>query len=189
MQSRDILWAISIPFRMINSKEIDMNTFTFTLSFDAALRNCSVSAARQLIQMAIDKGWIERVENTNKIRAKFELWKPKFFPPTWRPNFAILQKGPMIDLSPLNSAIEYKPKSQKRIKKASSREDSIFTRSKPIKTEKIEKREILNKKTSKEQSPKDKAISDVKKKPSTKKKKVVKKVRKKAQKSIQDFFK
>ena len=170
MDKKDILWTISIPFRMYNTKELDINTFTFTLSFDAALRKCNVSTARKIISLALEQGWIER--DKDLLRAKFELWQPKLFPASWRPTFSNLEKASMIDLIPLDSSIEYKPKKTQIVKK-----------SKPIETEPLFTPKLPEKEADEEKLEEKKEILKEEKKPTAKKK-----PKKKGQKSIQDFF-
>ncbi|NVM55530.1 MAG: DUF2240 family protein [Candidatus Helarchaeota archaeon] len=188
MQNRDILWTISIPFRMYNTKEMDINTFTFTLSFDATLPNCNVSVARKLAYLAVEKGWIEKIENTNRLRAKFELWEPAHFPSNWRPKFSNLQKVPLIDLVPLDSAVEYNPLIPKKPQKTQLAEVTPFSISKPPKADKSEASKREKEKPVKKQISKAEEPIEGKKKPIPKKKKVAKQAKKKGQKSIQDFF-
>lgn len=188
MEKRDALWAISIPFRMYNMKEMDLNTFIFTLSFDAALPNCDVSTARKLVTFALEKGWIERSEKTNLIMAKFELWQPKFFPPMWRPNFSNLQKTPMVELIPLDASIKYEPKIVEKIKLPKPAARTPFSSSKPKKP--VESKISAEKKKKPKAAKKDKKEEQVteEKLPPKKKPKGKKKAKKKGQKSIQDFF-
>ena len=169
MDMKDVLWTISIPFRMYNTKELDINTFTFTLSFDAALRNCNVSTARKIITLALEQGWIER--DKDLLRAKFELWQPKLFPPSWRPKFSDLEKVSIIDLIPIDSSIEYKPEIQ------------IVKKARPIEMEPLFTPKSPDKETDEEKLEKEEEIPKEKKKPVPKKT-----PKKKGQKSIQDFF-
>lgn len=184
MQSRDILWAVSIPFRMYNKKKLDLNTLAFTLSFDAAL--CDVSTALKIITVALEKGWIERTKEEDKFLAKFEFWKPRFLSPSWRPDFSGLEDVPTQKLSPLDKTIEYKPIIENILKKPVSTEINLFNMPKVVNIEKeeensVEKRE--KEKNSEKEAPKKKTeVSSTKSKEKSKKKQ-------KGQKSIQDFFK
>ena len=97
MQKRDLLWAISLPFRMHNTKVMELNKYIFTLSFDTALPTMNVSVARKIVSLALEKGYIDKGAGEDLLHANFELWEPKFFPPSWRPNFTDLPKTDMIE--------------------------------------------------------------------------------------------
>ncbi|MHA1131808.1 MAG: hypothetical protein ACTSRC_05570 [Candidatus Helarchaeota archaeon] len=183
MQMRDILWAVSLPFRIYNTKELGINLFTFTLSFDAALPKCNVSTARRLLALALEKGWIER--EANILRAKFELWQPKFFPPEWKPNFSNIGNSPMVDLIPLETNIQYIPKTIER-KKPKHIERGPFYSSKSIKDEK--KGKITELKETVEKRELSEKIKVKKPKITAKEKIEKKKGKRKAQKNISDFF-
>ncbi|MHA1266219.1 MAG: hypothetical protein ACTSRS_13385 [Candidatus Helarchaeota archaeon] len=188
MLNRDILWAISIPFRMYNTKEMGINQFIFTLSFDTALPDCNVSIARKLASFALQKGWLEKLEEKKVLRAKFELWEPKFFPPSWHPKFSDLEKVPLIDLEPLESHLKYEPRIGIREKQHEIKEESAFSRLPQVEkeTRKIpEEPKELPKKA--ETLPRKKKTTKKKKISSPKKQEITKK-KKRGQKSIQDFF-
>ncbi|MFX1297427.1 MAG: DUF2240 family protein [Promethearchaeota archaeon] len=188
MQNRDVLWAVSIPFRMYNTKELDINTFTFTLSFDTALMNCNISTARKLITFALEKGWLEISGDNHILHAKFELWEPKSFPSSWNPIFSNIEDIPMIDLIPLDSSTEYKPQRPKIVKKPEVVEvEPLFTREH---TEKAKEKEVIEQKEiKKEKEPAEKKeIAQKKERKPSKKKKSVKKAKTRGQKSISDFF-
>ncbi|MFX1296041.1 MAG: DUF2240 family protein [Promethearchaeota archaeon] len=188
MQNRDILWAVSIPFRMYNTKRLDINTFIFTLSFDANLPNCNVSTTRKLASIALEKGWIEKAEGGNILHAKFELWQPKLFPPSWNPKFVNLGKVSMINLMPLDSTVEYKPKLIKMVKKTKFVEmEPLYTSKSTKNGEKSKDDEVKDVDPKKQLEKKKDVIKE--KKPTSKKRKTTKKAKKKGQKNIQDFFK
>ncbi|MHA1651267.1 MAG: DUF2240 family protein [Candidatus Helarchaeota archaeon] len=188
MQTRDVLWTISIPFRIYNTKELDINTFIFTLSFDAALPNCKVSIARKLITLALEKGFVEWVNGKNTLRAKFELWKPKLFPPAWKPDFSNLEKVPMVDLIPLDISKEYKPEPLPQLRKTEYFEKTQLYTSKPPKLgEEVPPVEPKEAPPKKKPEKKKKPLPSKKKVPS-KKKKTKEKEKRKGQKSISDFF-
>ncbi len=188
MQNRDILWAISLPFRMYNKKELDINKCIFILSFDTALPNINVTTARQLISLALKKGWINKVEGENLLHANFELWEPKFFPLNWHPNFTNLQQTPTINLTPLDSTIEYKPKISKRIKKVEPLEVSPLSPRKKTKEKKKQPVKKPKKKAGKKKAVKKEETEEIQIKTTPEKKKAPKKQKRKGQKSIQDFF-
>lgn len=188
MQNRDILWAISLPFRMYNTKEVDINRYIFTLSFDTALPNINVSKARKLISLALEKGWITRIEGENLLHANFELWEPKFFPPSWRPNFANLPSVKLIDLIPLESEIVYKPKIVEKQKKAKPMEVSPLLNSRPPQVEKPKTAKKPKKIPSKKKIENHEEPTETEKQAPPKKKQAPKKEKRKGQKSIQDFF-
>ena len=181
MQMRDILWAISLPFRIYNSKELDINKFAFTLSFDAGLPSCDISTARKLISIALEKDWIER--DRNMLHAKFEPWQPKFYPPTWKPNFSDLDKNSMVDLIPLEASIEYKPQIIERVKPKIVENKPLFssrTSSEDVEFEAVEEEEVNEERADEKKDKKSKVTP---KKSGAKKKKKMK-----GQKSISDFF-
>jgi len=190
MQPRDLFWTISIPFRMYNTKELDINKFIFTLSFDAALKNCDVSTARKVVALALEKDLIERDANkSNILRAKFELWEPKLLPPSWSPTFVNLENISAVDLVPLESTIEYKPRPVERIKRAEPKEMDLFFKSRAPKVEQAQEveekeEEIIPEKLEEEKEE----VTEKRKKAAPKKKPAKKQEKTKGQKSIQDFF-
>lgn len=198
MQNRDILWAVSIPFRMYNTKELNINQYIFTLSFDAALKDVDVSTARKLVYLAIEKGWIEQDKKANVYRAQFELWEPKFFPPSWKPSFKGLEKVPKMDLLPLENSVQYKPRIIKEIKKPKSGSGvfkSILDQSKAAvlnvdekKRRREERQEEEEKKVDPVIEPETPIQKPIEKEKSSKKLKPLKKEKTKGQKSLQDFF-
>jgi len=190
MQPKDLFWTISIPFRMYNTKELDLNTFIFTLSFDAALKNCDVSTARKVIMLALQKDLIERDPDKNTLRAKFELWEPKLLPPNWSPTFVNLEDIPPIDFIPLQSNIEYNPKPIERIKRPEPKEMDLFFKSRAPKVEsvqEVETQEPTETVSAGLEEPTEK-VNEKKRKISSKKKPAKKQEKPKGQKSIQDFF-
>jgi len=202
MQPKDLFWTISIPFRMYNTKELDLNTFIFTLSFDATLRNCDVSTARKLVTLALEKNLLEQDKSKKVLRAKFELWEPKLLPAGWSPKFINLENVASVDLAPITSTIVYTPRPVEKIKKVAPLEMEPLFRSQAPKVQKTkqieEQEEIIAEETSKEESPEiaeekleeeTERVEKEKRKPASKKKEVKKPEKTKGQKSIQDFFK
>ena len=202
MQSKDLFWTISIPFRMYNTKELDLNTFIFTLSFDATLNNCDVTTARKLVTLALEKNLLEQDKTKNLLRAKFELWEPKLLPAGWSPKFVNLEKVASVDLAPVSATIAYNPRPVERMKKVTPMEMEPLFRSqapKGRKTKKIEeKEEAIVEELPKTEAPEiaqekmEKEVESVekeKKKPASKKTEAKKPEKTKGQKSIQDFFK
>ena len=202
MQPKDLFWTISIPFRMYNTKELDLNTFVFTLSFDATLRNCDVSTARKLVTLALEKKLLEQDETKNLLRAKFELWEPKLLPAGWSPKFINLENVASVDLAPVSATIAYNPRPVERLKKVASMEmEPLFRSQAPEvqKTKKIgEKEEAIAEELPQAEIPEiapeklekeAESVEKEKKKPASKKKEAKKQEKTKGQKSIQDFFK
>lgn len=188
MQNRDILWAISLPFRMFNTQELDLNSFIFTLSFDTALQNINVMIARKLVTVALEKGWIDKKEEDNSLHANFELWEPKFFPPSWQPTFKDLLNVTPIKLTPLDTTVEYKPKIIKKVKKSEPIEVSPLLNLSTIKEERKETTKKQKIELEKREVPDEKESKETKKIEIAKKKKTSKKEKGKGQKSIHDFF-
>ncbi len=201
MQPKDLFWTISIPFRMYNTRELDINTFIFTLSFDATLRNCDVSTARKLVTLALEKNLLEQDKSKKVLRAKFELWEPKLLPAGWSPKFINLENVATVDLAPLTSTIVYTPRPVEKIKKVAPMEmEPLFRSQAPEikKTKRVkEKEEIIAgeppKKEKLETAPEKFEEEQVKAeeekgKPVSQKKVAKKQEKTKGQKSIQDFF-
>jgi Uncharacterized protein conserved in archaea (DUF2240) len=192
MQAKDLFWTISIPFRMYNTKELDLNTFIFTLSFDATLSNCDVTTARKLVTLALERNLVEQDKNKNLLRAKFEIWEPKLLPPAWSPKFINLENVASVDLAPVPSPIVYKPRPVERIKKVTPMEMEPLFRTQAHKTKKLEpieeKEELSTEKMSEKEAPVEREEEGEKKRAS-KKKEAKKQEKTKGQKSIQDFFK
>ncbi|HUX98156.1 MAG TPA: DUF2240 family protein [Candidatus Deferrimicrobium sp.] len=208
---RDVLWTVSIPFRMNNTKELDLNNLIFTLSFDAGLPNCNVSTARKLVNFAIESKFIaKRADNKNIIEAKFELWEPKYFPLDWHPDLSKLEETKMVELIPLDSTIEYKPEVQNYVrtpehaetmislmlgpiidiekKKRKSPLISAIQEDGPKKKQVIEEEENEKEPLLKEKPIKSKDIKKEKQETPKKEKKSPENEKKKGQKSLQDFF-
>lgn len=202
MQPKDLFWTVSIPFRMYNTKELDLNTFIFTLSFDATLSNCDVSTARKLVTLGLEKNLLEQDKTKNLLRAKFELWEPKLLPAGWSPKFVNLEKVASVNLAPVNATMVYTPRPVERMKKvAPMAMEPLFRSQAPEtkKTKKIEekKKEIAEKLPKpelpvipqEEMQREAESVEKEKVKPASKKKEVKKQEKTKGQKSIQDFFK
>jgi hypothetical protein len=205
MEPKEFIKTISIPFRMYNTEELDLNTYIFTLSFDANLKNCDVSTARKVVTLGLEKQLLILDKTRNLLRAHFGIWdmdSKELLPPGWSPKFINLEKVAMVDLAPVSATIAYNPRPVERLKKVAPMEmEPLFISQTPKaqKTKKIEEEEEqiaeeLPKPEIPEVAPakleeEAEGIEKERKRPTSKKKEAKKQEKIKGQKSIQDFFK
>ncbi|MFX1451433.1 MAG: DUF2240 family protein [Promethearchaeota archaeon] len=103
----EILKVIASPFRIYNLLQLDVDTFIFSLSFQA-FENCNITTAKKILHLAVKQDKLKRVNNT--IIVQFDPWALEI-PINWSPDFKGLEKVPEAELSPLPETppLEIKP--------------------------------------------------------------------------------
>lgn len=107
MTGSDILKVVAFPFRMYNVKQLAIDTFVFSLSFQA-FENCNISTAKKILHIAIEEEKVKRVNDS--IIIQFDPWALEI-PINWKPEFKGLDKTPEAKLLPLPDTppLEIKP--------------------------------------------------------------------------------
>lgn len=107
MSGSEILKVVAYPFRIYNINELDIDTFIFSLSFQA-FEDCNITIAKKILYLAIEQDKIKRTNN--KIIANFDPWAIKV-PFNWKPVFKGLENVPEVELEALPEIplLEIKP--------------------------------------------------------------------------------
>ncbi len=92
----EILKIIAFPFRIYNVKQLDIDNFVFTLSFQA-FENCNITTAKKILHLAIEQEKVKRINNS--IIVQFDPWALEI-PINWEPDFKGFEKVPEIELEP-----------------------------------------------------------------------------------------
>ncbi|NHI93708.1 MAG: DUF2240 family protein [Candidatus Lokiarchaeota archaeon] len=195
---KDILWSISIPFRIKNSFELDATEFVNLLVFES-LDVFSIEIAKKLITLAQEKGFIEIKDNKMKYKLP-DLWKPMIYKLDWVPNFDDIGDVHEYNLPSLEKVpeLQYIPKisSTLTIKSESDFIDELTEKDSTIRKERTIIENEVKMESIKEKKPKKKSVEEIieeKKSPAPKKigkkpKKHAKKDQDKKVKSLEDFF-
>jgi len=184
VSGKDILWTISLPFRIRNEIELDIYEFINLLVFET-FDTLDIEIAKKLLTLAEEKQFIE----LNNGRIKFllpNLWKPAIYKLDWTPNLDGIEEVKEFKLNPLPkvSELKYIPKKVKKI------EYVMETNSIEKTIKEIPKKEPTAKKKKKIKKAKKDEVKKEKKKKKTEKesKKKPQKVVVKKGKSLEDFF-
>jgi len=199
VSGKDILWTISLPFRMRNTSELDIYEFINLLVFET-FNSIDIEIAKKLLTLAEKKDFIEL--KNGKIRyIPQNLWNPVIYKLDWAPNLEGIEEVKEFKLDPLPkvSELKYIPKKVKKIV-TTIESPSIETAIKeiPTKKPKAKKKKTTEAKKKSAKKVKEKKLKEAKKeivKKEKKKKKSKKesktkpkKVAEKKGKSLEDFF-
>lgn len=198
VSGKDILWSISLPFRIKNSIKLDLNEFINILIFDT-FDIFTIEIAKKLITLAKDRGFIDIKDSIIEYKLP-DLWKPIIFKLDWVPNFNDIGDIEEFELTPIKELpeLKYLPKKSK-LTESKPKTDFIDElkeqESEKIKQEESKKEKPKKKKTEKgnlkenkeEKTRKEKKVEKSKKK-EEKIKKISRTKKEKKLKSLEDFF-
>ena len=184
VSGKDILWTVSLPFRIRNTSELDLYEFLNLLVFET-FNALDIEIAKKLLTLAKEKEFIA-IEN-GKIRFLLpKLWKPAIYKLDWKPNLEGIEEVKEYEIDPLPTVPEliFIPNEIKKMEKVVET-DSIETAIKeiPKKKSKVKKEKKIKK------AKKETVLKEKKKKKSKKDSQIkLKKVVEKKGKSLDDFF-
>ena len=182
VSGKDILWCVSLPFRIKNNLHIHVEEYINILVFET-FDVVTLEIAKKLITMGLEKGFIEVIDdNINYLLP--DVWKPVLYKLDWVPNFEGMDEINEFELNPLQKYPEliYIPKKSRELD-SRSKTDFIDDLSE-AEAEKIVKKEPEEKKSEKKITPEKK----IEQKSADKKNKREKKSKQKKLKSLDEFF-
>ncbi|MHA1784026.1 MAG: DUF2240 family protein [Promethearchaeota archaeon] len=180
---RDILWSISMPFRIKNTRELNVNDFINILVFET-FDVFNIEIAKKLITLAKEKGFIEIVDDSIKFLLP-NLWNPIVYKLDWVPDFSEIGDVKEFETHslPYLPELKFSPRKSK-IKDLVKMETANFKGKKIIKNKaKTKKEDEIKEKTEKKSKKVKRSLKRIKKS-----KKRIKKVKPKKIKSLEDFF-
>jgi len=198
VSGKDILWSISLPFRIKSDLKLNVNEFINLLVFET-FDVFTIEIARKIITLAKDKGFIDIKDSIIEYKLP-DLWKPTIFKLDWVPNFddigdieeyrqAPLQELPELEYIPKKSTSSVSTPKNDFIDELTEQETKRINIDEPKKEKsKTKKKKEEKIKDMKEEKPKKRIKPEESKKQKEKSKEILKMKKEKKLKSLEDFF-
>lgn len=105
-RDKEIIEAISLPFRIYNQKTLPINEFIFTLSL-RALNNCNIESARRILRYSLDKDLLRKEDS--KVSVNFEIQPKDQLRLNWELDLHFIEGFEMENLEPLPDIKTFEP--------------------------------------------------------------------------------